>query len=321
MVVLGWFLYAARGVVVTLLLAIVISAAFDPVVSYLARKRIPRILGTIIIYLVAFFIIGLVIYAFVPIALEELTDLIKYSKKFLGPVGEQANIENIVNALSLNLNKFADLLFSGNISLIDIASRFLGGLFSVIALFVLSFYLTLGRDGVGKFLLAILPAAYEAKVINIYGRVTHKIGRWLTGQLFISLVAGLVIFIGLWLLGVKYSLLLGILAGVLELIPFVGPIFTGAVSILIALGTSTSLALYTFIFFIVIQQLESHVLTPIVMRYTTTLNPVVILTALLIGGKVFGVVGLILGVPVAVLFQEMIEEWTDHKQTRRGLGL
>ena len=321
MVLFGWFLYAARDVMVTLLLAVVISSAFDPVVSYLEKKRIPRILGTIIIYLAALFVVGLIIYAFVPIALQEFTDLLKYSKRFLGPVGEQANIENIIDALSLNLGKFADLLFSGNISLIDIASRFLGGVFSVIALFVLSFYLTLGRDGVKKFLLAILPDAHEAKVINIYGRVTRKIGKWLTGQLFISLVVGLITFIGLWILGVKYSLLLGILAGVLEIIPFVGPIFTGAVAVLIALGSSSSLALYTFILFVVIQQLESHALTPIVMRYTTTLNPVVILTALLIGGKVFGPVGLILGVPVAVLFQEMIEEWTDHKQAKRGLGL
>ena len=321
MVLLGWLMYLARDVIAALLLAIVISSAFNPVVSFLERKRIPRILGTLLIYLLAIFAFGLIIYTFVPIALSELNNLLVYSSKFLGPLSETFQIDNVIEALKLNLSQVTDLLFSGNISLIDITSKFLGGLFFVIAILVLSLYLTLGRDGVEKFLLAILPSAYETKVLGIYSRVNRKIGKWMTGQLFVSLIVGVVTFLGLWALGVKYSLLLVLLAALLEIIPYVGPIFTGSVAIIIGLSESLSLGLYVFILFVIIQQLENHLLLPVVMRYTTALNPVVILTALLIGGKVFGIIGLILAVPVAVLFQEMFEDWTDRKQARRGLGL
>jgi len=321
MVMLGWILYLARDVLAALLLAIVISTAFDPIVSLLEKKKIPRILGTLIIYILAIFVIGLIIYTFVPLALSELNNLLIYSNKFLGPVADALNVQGVVETLTLNLSQLTDLLFSGNLSLIEVTSRFLGGIFFAIAIFALSFYLTVGRGGVEKFLIAVLPAAYEAKVINIYERVTRKIGRWLTGQIFISLIVGLTTFLGLWFLGVKYSLLLGILAAILEIIPYVGPIFTGSLAVLVGLGESLTLGVYAFILFTIIQQLENHILMPLVMRFTTALNPVVILTALLIGGEVFGIFGLILAVPVAVLFEEMFEDWADHKQARRGLGL
>lgn len=321
MILFVWILYLARSVVTAVLLAVVISTAFDPAVTYLERKRIPRILGTLIIYLAAIFLIGLIIYTFIPIALTELANIVNLSSKVLGPLAQDLNIEDLVSKLTFNLSHLTDLLFSGKVSLLEIAARFFGGLLFVIAIFALSFYLTLGKDGVEKFLLAILPATYEAKVINLYRRVARKIGRWLTGQLFVSLVVGVLVFIGLWALGVKYSLFLGLLAGILELIPYVGPILTGIVAFLIGLEDSLSLGIYVVILFTIIQQVENHVLVPLVMRYTTTLNPVVVIVALLVGGEAFGVIGLILAVPIAVLFQEIVEEWTEAKQSRRGLGL
>ncbi len=210
---------------------------------------------------------------------------------------------------------------SGEITIFDLTSRFLGGLISAVTIFALSFYLTVGRDGVEKFLLAILPAAYEERALRLYTRVGRKIGRWLTGQLFISLVVGLATFLGLWLLGVRYSFFLGLLAAVAEIIPYVGPIFTGSVALIVGFSDSFSLGIYAFLLFAVIQQLEGHVLLPYVMRYTTALNPAVILTSLLIGGKVFGVVGLVLAVPIAVFCQELLEEWAEEKQSRRGLRI
>ncbi len=317
----GWLLYLASDVVAALLLAIVVSTAFHPAVSFLEKKRIPRIVGTLIIYLLAIFLLGLIIYTIIPIALSELTNLLESSGSFLKSLSAEAEVKALVEALRLNLARLTALLFSGNISLIQIASRFLGSALFAAAIFVLSFYLTLRRDGVERFLIAILPAAYEEKAIQIYARVSRKIGRWLTGQLFLSLVVGIVIFLGLWLLGVKYSLLIGILAGILELIPYAGPIFSGAIAILSALSESPALALYVLIFFAVVQQLENHILMPVVMRYTTALNPVVVLIALLIGGRVFGLIGIVLAVPIAVFFQELLIDWAETKQARRGMGL
>lgn len=321
MVLFAWTLFLARDVVASLFLAIVISTAFDPIVSYLATKKIPRVIGTLGIYLVAIFVIGLIVYAFVPIALSEFSNLIKHNSGLFGTVSGTFQLQDLIATLNSNLQKLTDILFSGNVSLVDIATKFLGGLISVVSVLAISFYLTLGRGGVENFFVAILPSVYEVKVINLYARVERKIGRWLSGQLFLSLVVGVAIFLGLWILGVKYSFLLGLLGGLLELIPYVGPILTGSLAFLIGLDQSFSMAIYVLIMFIVIMQLENHLLVPLVNRYTTALNPAVILTALLIGGKIFGIIGIILAVPVAVLFQEILEDWAEAKHSRRGLGL
>ena len=317
MLMLGWVLFIAKDVVAALLLAIVISAAFDPAVTFLERRRIPRILGTLLVYLAVVAVIAVIVYTFVPVVITELGNFADASDSFLGSILSTFKVESLAQTVSINLEKLNELLFSGTFSIVDLTSRVFGGVLFAVATFVLSFYLTLGRDGVEKFFVAVLPTAYEARVLHIYTRVRRKIGRWLAGQLFLSVIVGVLIFAGLWLLGVRYALFLGILAAISELVPYVGPIFTGSLSILVALSDSFPLAVYVFILFTIVQQLESQVLVPAVMRYTTALNPVVILAALLIGGKVFGIVGFILAVPVAVLVQEVVEDLAQTRQRRK----
>ena len=204
----------------------------------------------------------------------------------------------------------------------DISTKFLGGLTFTVSVFVLSFYLTVDRGGVERFLRTVIPSIYEDRVLDIYFRIRKKIGRWFIGQLFLSFTIGLAVFLGLTLLGVKYSLVLGIVAGLFELVPYVGPIFSGSLSILVGLSTSLSLGIYTLILFIIIQQIENHLLVPTVTHLTTSLSPVVTLVSLLIGTKVFGFVGLVLAVPAAVLLQEIIEDWSiSSKRFKRGLGI
>ena len=111
-----------------------------------------------------------------------------------------------------------------------------------------------------------LPPSYEDQFLSIYFRTRYKIGKWLEGQILLSLSMGIVVFIGLSLLGVKYSLVLAILAAVLELVPFVGPIISGAIAVLFALSQSQAIAIYVLIFFVVVQKLETTFLTPTFMR-------------------------------------------------------
>lgn len=315
----GWLLYMASDVALAVVLAVIISAALDHPVSFLERKRIPRVIGTLGLFIAIALAIALVAYTIVPLAIFEMNHLLASINKASGALFDILQSSQAIEALNQGLNQLSNALIAGNISLADIVSRFFGGAFLALSVFVLSFYLTLGRDGVEKFLIAILPQTYEMEVVNVYTKVRIKIGRWLSGQLVLSFAMGVLVFLGLWILDVKYSLILGILAGLLELVPFVGPIFSGSMAMLTALGTSLTLAMYVFVFFVALQQLENHVLVPAVTKFTTSLNPVVVLIALLVGGKTFGFVGLILAVPVAVFVQELIEDWTRSKARKRGL--
>ncbi len=317
LVILGWILFLSRDIVAALLVAIVLSAAFDPIVTFLEERHVPRILGTLLVYLISAFFIGFVVYTFIPIALTEVSGLLNTPTDITAGGGLPFGLDSALEYVKGSLGTFSELFANGDASLIQVISNFLGGVFMAIAIFVLSFYLTVGRDGVERFLYAVLPAAYERKAVAMYERARHKIGRWLIGQFVVSIIVGFSTFGGLRLLGVRYSLFLGLIAAIAELVPYVGPIFVGGLAMVIALGQSPELALYVFILFVIIQQLENHILQPLVGRYTTALNAVVVLLALLIGGSVFGIVGIILAVPVAVLIQEIIEEWVEIKQSRK----
>lgn len=304
-----WVVFMVRDSIAAFLLAIVISLAFDPIVDYLERKSIPRIISTIVIFILAILLVAIVIYIVFPLAVGEIKNLIvtlsSTDNDFINLVRlRSAEFTQVINA---NLDQFINNIFTGNSSLIDLVGKFFGGVFLTITTLVLSFYLTVGKDAAEKFLRAISPHKYDAYIVALYQRIEHKISLWLLGQLMLSVCVGVAVFLGLQLLGVPYSLTLGILAAILELVPFVGPIFVGALAILIALNTSTMLAFYVFLLFVAIQQIENHILVPFVHRFTTGLSPVVIIISMIVFVKLTGAIGIFLAIPIALFITELID--------------
>jgi len=318
MVILVSIFYYALDIWVAVFLAIVISSALDASVSWLERKKIPRIVGTLAIYILLVVAIALILYAILPVALAELSSLLKSFGKFDGTALGLEEANKIITVVNESLTRVTNLLLSGNISFVDILSKFIGGVSLAIAVFVLSFYLTVDRDGVEKFLLEVMPAGYEDKVLEVYYRTRVKIGQWLYGQLLLSLSVGTAVFFGLWFIGVKYSLVLGILAGLLEIVPYVGPILSGLIAFLIATSDSSMVGFYVLALFVLIQQAEGTLLVPLLMRLTTSVHPAAVLISLLVGAKIFGFVGIVLAVPLTVMIQELVDSWANEKIRKKA---
>ena len=318
MVILVSIFYYALDIWVAVFLAIVISSALDASVSWLERKKIPRIVGTLAIYILLVVAIALILYAILPVALAELSSLLKSFGKFDGTALGLEEANKIITVVNESLTRVTNLLLSGNISFVDILSKFIGGVSLAIAVFVLSFYLTVDRDGVEKFLLEVMPAGYEDKVLEVYYRTRVKIGQWLYGQLLLSLSVGTAVFFGLWFIGVKYSLVLGILAGLLEIVPYVGAVFSGLIAFLIATSDSSMVGFYVLALFVLIQQAEGTLLVPLLMRLTTSVHPAAVLISLLVGAKIFGFVGIVLAVPLTVMIQELVDSWANEKIRKKA---
>ncbi len=187
----------------------------------------------------------------------------------------------------------------------------------VVIIFVISLYLTINQYGVENFLRIILPITHEEHVVKIYLRVRKKLGLWLQGQIVLMLLIGAMTFFGLWALGVKYALLIAILSGILEILPLVGPLLAGAIAFLMLFPQSWALAFYSIIVFLVVHQIENHILVPLVMKKAVGVSPVVVIFSLLAGAQIAGFVGAILAVPVAVVFQEIILDW-ERRKARAG---
>lgn len=317
--VLGLVIVFAKDALLALFLAIIISSALDTPVAFLKdRLKIPRILGTASIFGLGIIFLALLVYIILPVVTLEISSL----AGMLSGTAAGALFSDVSSAIKMGTNQFSlvtlgqltETLFKGTSPVLTTIGNILSGVAFGFSVLIISFYLTLTRDGVGRFLRAVLPERLEDGVLTVYYRSKKKIGKWLQAQLFLSVVIGVLVSGGLWILGVKYSLVIGLLAAMFEIMPVVGPIFSGAVGTLIALSDSFTLGMYTLLLFLVIQQLENHLLVPIFMKRVVDIHPVVALFSLLAGFQLLGVPGMIVAVPVAVVVQDVIEARMEQKR-------
>ena len=311
--------YFMRDVVAVLFLAIVISSALDAPLNWLERRKIPRIMGILFILVSAFSVVGLLIYTVVPIAIIELKDLADNVGLLEAALGTLVGVPSMGGAISAGLGGFGSSLPPGGFSMGTLIPRVFENVVMFVTLVVISIYLAWYRDGIEGFLRAVLPIEYEGYAIGVMHRARKKIGKWLEGQIFLSLIVGVTSLIGLKLLGVNYALVLALLAGALEIIPFVGPIVAGAVAFLIAISQSMTLGMATLILFLVIHQLEAHIVLPLVMRKTTGIHPVIVALSIMAGYQLYGIIGVVLAIPFVVVVQELVDDFAARKHRQATL--
>ena len=280
--------YLGRQVVLGLFLAIIISSGVEGMVDGLERIGLPRSIGVILIFLVAILGIVALAYSIVPFVIVELNTIfagVGKTATATGSLGLLLSLRTSQSAAGI-VSKLSSQFFSGSGTPLDFFSNTLGGFGLAISVIFSSFYLSLSHDGVERFIKVITPPDYESTVLRVYTRSRKKIGYWFRAQIVLSILMGFLVGGGLTLLGVPYAFLIGCLAGVFELVPFIGPIVSGAIGVVSALAVTPVLALYTLFFFLAAQQLESNILVPLFNKRAVDLHPVIVIVALLIGAEV-----------------------------------
>jgi predicted PurR-regulated permease PerM len=252
--------------------------------------------------------VAAVIYLVVPFIVADLNSvLVSLNKSKLGSwLGPAFNLKATQSVGAL-IDKLTSQIWGGDTSPLATLSALLGGLGLAIAVIIISFYLAISRDGIERFLRAVMPLEYEAPALSIYERSRKKIGSWFRTQLLASFIMGILVWVSLGLLGLKHAFIIAMFAAIFELVPFVGPILAGAIAFVFALTTSPVLALYTLIIFLILHQFESHLLVPLLTRRSVGLHPVIVIVALLIGIETAGLLGAIIAVPLAAVLQEVLE--------------
>ena len=309
-------LFMVRDILAVLIFAIIISSALEPLLEYCEKKRIPRLLSLIAVYILFFVFFAALIYILLPLMLDQIRNFGENYPTYFGKIEEAAGTITFLPGLSANLH---DLLvqLTGQIpsftSLISYASSLFGGIISFVVILVVSFYLSLSRGALDGFLSSVIPPQFEAYAHGLWMRAQKKMGRWLQAQLLLSIFMAVVVGIGLWILGVEYAFLIAMAVGMLEIVPFVGPIIAAGFGTLLALSQSTILGLWTLIFFIAVQQLENHILVPLLIKKLVGLNPVAVILAILVGAKLGGVLGILLAVPLAAVVDEFFDDLAKRK--------
>jgi predicted PurR-regulated permease PerM len=185
---------------------------------------------------------------------------------------------------------------------------FVGGVFGLLTILILAFYLLLDSRRLFRRFLALFPKSERERVEDASRRISSKVSAWLAGQLLLAGIIGSTAAIGLWLLGVPYFYVLALIAGLGEMIPVVGPILSAIPAVSVALTVSPATALFVGIFFLVQQQVENHLLVPKIMERQVGVSAGIVIIALLIGGSLLGIVGAILAVPTAAILQVVVQE-------------
>lgn len=318
-------LYLLSDVLIILLFAIVIASAVSPFVSWFEKRRVPRLVGVLVLYLMVFSLIVVLSSLVLPSVSTDLSQLTSYLPKITSDLSTSldsvqdrsryfdfiSEFQNILELLSSYLHQFSQ-------SALNLIVGAFGGIFSFVAIIIISFYLAVQRKGIENFLEAVVPERYERYVIDLWKRVEVKVGYWLQGQLLLALIVGLLVYVGLVLLHVKFALMFAILAMALEIVPVAGPVLAAIPAIALAFVQDPTLAVWVFVLYVVIQQLENNLLVPLVLGKTTGLNPIVVVLAILVGGQLAGIVGALLGVPAAVIIVEILDDMARLKTSRRS---
>ena len=316
-------LIALRRIVSALLFAVVVAAGIEPGVRWFSRFRVPRILAVLIIYLVGIAILAGVISLILPPLLDEFSAFLdafpRYQRILLQELRSFQGLPFYQlfsqDAESLILNPPLDLRSLGG-SAVGFLFWVFGGIFSGIILLVVSFYLASQEQGIERVIRLATPLVHEEYVLDLWTRAQSKIGFWLRGQALLGLLIGILVYLALTILGIPYALLLALLAAIFELIPIIGPILAAVPAVFFGFLVSPMLGLVVAAVYVIIQQVESHLIVPLVMRRTVGLNPLVVIIALLAGGTLGGILGMFLAVPAAAVVVEFLMD-TDRK--KRGL--
>ncbi|MFA5083813.1 MAG: AI-2E family transporter [Candidatus Paceibacterota bacterium] len=306
-------LYFIREILILLALAIVISAICRPFVDYFAEKKVARFLGTSFVFVLFLAVLGVLLWLVIPLTIYQFGSFITNFNETIAKIGSDNILGELIRQFIINLKAAFDVLATGASTIFNLIFSIFGGIFMFITCLVLAFYLTVEERGIENFFRSILPKSYEEQLISIIKKSAVRIGRWFQGKIILSIIVGLLTWIGFYFMGVKYSGTLALLTAVLDNIPLVGPIFAGAIAVLVALTDSWVLAIWVAVFFVVVQQLESILFTPLIMKKMADLPPLVVLLAILIGTQIAGLIGFILAVPAAIIFQEIFEQSVRKK--------
>ncbi len=319
---LFYIIYLIRDIVFWFVLAVIISVLLNPAINILRRLRVPRILAVVFVYLSIFGFLGLMIYLTAPIFIFEIQQFTKFLPQYFGkisPIFKELGIEALVSLDSF-ITAIIGRLEQVSSGVFSAIALFFGGVYSTIFILTVAFFLSLEEKGIERVLRLFSPKKYEGYVSTLFKRCQNKISGWFGTRILACLFVGVATFVIIILFDIKYAFALALMAGVLNFIPYLGPLI-GAILLFgfIALIDSWLKATFLVIAFYVIQQLEGNILTPILTKKIVGVPPVIVLISLVVGGKVFGFLGAIFAIPVAGILYEFLKEYLEKKKEEKEI--
>jgi len=319
------------SVILIILTSIVVASFIGFAVKKMKKYVKNRTLAVFLIYFFSFVVIVGLLSVFVPVFISEMsilvgqlakyipstsilntfqTDTISGAKGVVTTISHNGSIGDVINSTQGLINSLSGGFF-------NIFGAAFGGVMNLLLIMIISFYLSINERGVESFLRIITPDTHEEYIISLWQRTEHKIGLWMQGQLLMGVIVGMLTYLGLTIIGVKYSLVLALLVIVAELVPF-GLILATIPGVMFAyLDGGISTAAIVLLMYFILGQFETYLIYPLVVKRATGISPLVVILSILIGATLAGFWGVILAIPCAVCLIEFLDDLEKKKVTAR----
>lgn len=331
-----WALAKAAGkVLVIFIVAALIALILNPAVSFLQRRRLPRGLAVLTVYLAFFLMLsGIGLLLANPISNQvanfshAVPHLLKQANKTLNEFQNTLNHDGLhvhfIKQGETALQTLGDKVVKGSSSIVSFGGALLseaaGAAFDLVLVFVLSVYMLVYGEEIGRLVRRGMPDGDGSSADDYPTLVQHAVARYVGGQMLFSLVMGATTGLALYIVGVvgvfpdgrRYAVVFAIFYGLMELVPYVGPILGALPAIIVALLTDPISALWVTLMFVCLQQLEGHIVAPQIFGHTLRINPLLVIFALLLGLQVHGVIGALIALPILAVLRETAVYLSRH---------
>ncbi|GAA4261332.1 AI-2E family transporter [Dactylosporangium darangshiense] len=316
--------YQARQAITWIVIATFFAVALRPAVSWVERRArwLRRWLATLIVFILAFALIaGLVAALVLPLAREaahladNLPKTIADVRAGRGPIGHLARRLHVLNYVQTHSEQLRGYLSRLGAPTLALLRGAVTGVAGVVTIFVLSYLMVLKGPKVTNGVLALFDERHGQRIRRVGGDCAKTVTGYITGNLLISVICGLLTYVVLAVLGVPYAGLIALFVGLTDLIPLVGATLGAVVGVIAGFTQSVIAGIVIIVFFIIYQQVENHLLQPVVFSRTVQLNPLTVLVAILIAVELAGILGALLAIPVAGIIQIVAR---DIWNTRNG---
>jgi predicted PurR-regulated permease PerM len=318
-------IYEVRHVIVWIVIAAFFATALHPLVSWFERRVrwVRRWLATLVVFVVVFAVLtGLVALFVVPLVREgtqlaqQLPDLISDARAGRGPVGELLQRFHVVTWIqehSTQIQSYASGVGGSTLTFVKGAATTIAG---IVTIFVLSYLMVLEAPRLVEAFLALFQPERAERIRRVGGDCARTVTGYISGNLLISVICGVLTYVVLLILGVPFAGLIALFVAIADLIPLIGATLGAIVAVLAGFTHSITAGIVVLVFFILYQQLENHLLQPVILARTVQLNPLMVLVSILIGVELAGILGALLAIPIAGMVQIIARDVWDERRGR-----
>lgn len=322
-----WFLATTlarvQEVVLILLLAILLATAIGPLVDRLRQGRLTHGMGVLVVYGAIMLAIGLPLYILIPSVVAQATTLGQRLPAYLQSLQQYATRlqplalrEAVLSALASATQSMSAPAAPQGQQIVQYGATAAHTIFLFVTIFVLAFYWLVERESIKVGLMRALPPGPARSLDSIWTEVEVRLGGWVRGQIILMICIGVMSGVAYGIVGLPSAVLLGVVAGVVEIVPMVGPFLAFAPAVVIAFTIDPTKGVITLCCAAVIQQFESNILVPRVMGHSVGISPLTVLLGILVGGALYGLPGTFMAVPIAASLQVILSHlvWSDENR-------